>query len=327
MDAKITKKRLSDFLSYDWLKMVGIAVGFIVVWALVFTTTATRIIPSQSFGIYTYKGALGGAGYIRYAEMEDLSYEVIKIDAQDSMKTAGDDNILTIMETRLAVDEIDVAFTSDAGEGFYQYQTPEGETKKTTCLEDFIYRYYGYTYRLDGENGYLAGMAAYLNTYYGENYQTGELDKAKVESDFLARIKANKDKRYKKQAEINEGIKGEIERITAYRNSLVEFYGYLEKGYISLTEKTLYMQNHSGEIQAVTGVYSINLCPNDKMKSLVDDVYYYVEDEETGDVKTAANMNIVLVREAEVESGFEYEKISFVNHIVRKHCSDLQVSQ
>ena len=90
MDAKITKKRLSDFLSYDWLKMVGIAVGFIVVWALVFTTTATRIIPSQSFGIYTYKGALGGAGYIRYAEMEDLSYEVIKIDAQDSMKTAGE---------------------------------------------------------------------------------------------------------------------------------------------------------------------------------------------------------------------------------------------
>lgn len=324
MDAKITKKRLGDFLSYDWLKMVGIAAGAILIWTLVFTTAATRIKPSQSFGIYTYKGAYGGAGFNSYATIQDLSYEVIQIDPQDSMKTAGDDNIMTIMETRLAVDEIDVVFTSDAGEGFYEYQTPDGEVTKTNCLEDFIYRYYGYTYRLDGDDGYLAGMAAYLNTYYGGNYQTGTLDESKVEEDFLARIKANKDKRYKKQAEIDEGIKGEIERITLYRNSLVEFYEYLDKGYISLTEKTLYMQAYGGEMQALTGVYSVNICPNDKMKSLVDDVYYYVEDEETGDVKTAANMNVVLVREMEVEPGFEYEKISFINHIVRKHCSELK---
>ncbi len=46
MDAKITKKRLGAMLSYDWLKIVGVAAAIIVVWMLIFQMTATRIMPS-----------------------------------------------------------------------------------------------------------------------------------------------------------------------------------------------------------------------------------------------------------------------------------------
>ena len=56
MDAKITKLRLSRMLSYDWLKIVGTAVGVIIVWVLIFTMTATRITPAQTFTIANYLG-------------------------------------------------------------------------------------------------------------------------------------------------------------------------------------------------------------------------------------------------------------------------------
>ena len=37
MDAKITKTRLAQMLSYDWLKIVGCALAVIFVWVLIFT--------------------------------------------------------------------------------------------------------------------------------------------------------------------------------------------------------------------------------------------------------------------------------------------------
>ena len=45
MDAKITKKRLNILLSYDWIKIILLAVAAILVWSLIFTMTATRVTP------------------------------------------------------------------------------------------------------------------------------------------------------------------------------------------------------------------------------------------------------------------------------------------
>ena len=56
MDAKITKTRLSRLLSYDWLKIVGVIAGVILVWSLIFTMTATRITPAQQFHVLNYVG-------------------------------------------------------------------------------------------------------------------------------------------------------------------------------------------------------------------------------------------------------------------------------
>ena len=54
MDAKITKKRLGHLLSYDWIKMILAVVLAIVVWSLVFTTSATRITNTQRFVVCNY---------------------------------------------------------------------------------------------------------------------------------------------------------------------------------------------------------------------------------------------------------------------------------
>ena len=325
MDAKITKKRLTQLLSYDWLKIVGAIAGAILVWTLVFTTTATRILSSQNFGVYNYSGSTITDRFTSYPNMmNEFSYEVIEMIASDAT-TGGEEYTYQIMEARLLTAEVDVVFTPDVEGGSIQYQTEvNGEVKTTTHLEDFLYRYGNYAYKLDGEDGYLAKMAEYLNGYYNGDYVNGTLDEEKVESDFRAYVKQSKDKRYKKEAQIKEGIKGELERIAGYRKALIDFNSYVDAGYISLTEKTLYY-NYNGEISQKTGCYSINICPDERMEDLKKDAYYRVTDEESNQTKTTAlNMNLILINDGETRDGFQYESLTFVNYLVRTHCSALK---
>ena len=84
-------------------------------------------------------------------------------------------------------------------------------------------------YNLDptAEDGYFKGMEAFLNRYYSEDgFETGVLNEEAIRRDFLARIERNKDKRFKKEAQIEAGVQDEIARIQKYRDALLEFYGY-----------------------------------------------------------------------------------------------------
>ena len=67
MDAKITKKRLNILLSYDWIKIILVAVAMIVLWSLVFTMTATRVTNAQNFTIFNYTGTSATSRFNSYA--------------------------------------------------------------------------------------------------------------------------------------------------------------------------------------------------------------------------------------------------------------------
>ena len=54
MDARITKQRLSNLISYDWLKMLVTILVFVLVLVLLFTMTATRPRKDQEFAIYAH---------------------------------------------------------------------------------------------------------------------------------------------------------------------------------------------------------------------------------------------------------------------------------
>ena len=110
MDAKITKKRIGRLLSYDWIKIVALAVAAIVLWSLIFTMTATRITPAQQFTVFNYRcnrtltdtyydsfdSALSGKNKI-------FSYEVIEGTTND-LTTAGE-YASTLLEARTATEE------------------------------------------------------------------------------------------------------------------------------------------------------------------------------------------------------------------------------
>lgn len=325
MDAKITKQRLSHMLSYDWLKIVATVLGVILGWELIFTTSATRIMPSQQFGIYNYMGSSVTARFNSYSSslQNVFSHEVYEIVVGDL--TVGDEEYLyQITEGRLTTNVIDVVFAPDVeGNTSVEYQKePNGEVFKATHLEDFLYRYTNYLHRLDGEDGYLKRMENYLNGYFNGDYKNGELNEGKIETDFRSYVANSKDKRYKNEESISLGVQGEIARIKGYRASLIDFYSYLDAGYIALTEKTLYKRNNDS-IFEITGAYSINVCPNEKMEDLKRDAYYRVTDEESNQTKTTAlNMNVVFIKDGSRES-FEFENLAFVNKLVKTHCSEL----
>lgn len=325
MDAKITKKRLSHMLSYDWLKIIGACIVAIVVWTLVFTTSATRITPAQQFSVFSYKGntTLGTKFHDSYNKAFNsgvFSHEVLELTTNDL--TTANEYLHTILEARLATNEGDVIFVADAPDEESKYEE-NGETKMLTYFQSFVGSWNYRLMRLDGEEGYFAKMESYLNTYYNGDYEAGVLNKSLVESSFRARIKENKDKRYKNEAQINAGLEGEYNRFEKYRTALINFNEYLAKGYVTFTDITL--QNANGE--SVTRTYGINLCPTESMEGLKDMVAYVEKvTDENGATKTnitAKNMNVCLF-DLEVEEGFQYEGLLYVNYVIESYCTELQ---
>lgn len=338
MDAKITKKRLARILSYDWIKIVAIAAAFILVWSLIFTTTATRITPAQQFTVFNYhsNNLLGDdfttSYHNAFSRDKIFSYEIIEMNTND-LKTAGDEMAYTLLDTRMAVEEGDVMFVPNIPDLSTAYTDENGETQyEQSYMQTFFNRAYINLFDLDPENdkGYFKQMEGYLNLFYKNGYEdASSLDKAKVEETFKARITANKDKRFKKDEQIAQGVVDEIERIEKYRDALVEFYGYLADGTVTLTTMALKDENDN---VLKEGKYGINLCPDESKTGELKKVFSYTttesyeEDGETKErtVVTAKDMNVMLFKFAGVETSFEYESLLYINYIIRNALSATQ---
>lgn len=326
MDAKITKKRLSRLLAYDWLKIVGLAVALIVFWNLIFTMTATRIRPSQQFSVFNHYAnrTLSDDFYNELGEAlrgEVFSYEVIETTNNDLTGTGEVTH--TLIESRLATDEGDVMLVPNIPDVDTVYEE-NGETKyQSNYLQTFLRRYRLYVYDLDSEkeNGYFYALKAYLNGYYTEGYTNAEsLDEAKVEKDFRNRARANGDKRFKSEEQLARGAKNDVARVKKYRDALVKLESYLAEGLVEFTDVTVY--NNDGS-PLYEGKFALNLCPNkDTMGNLKKQFSYQIteKDEEGKDQVriTAENMNVMFFKTAGTEKGFEYESLLYVVNLIEK---------
>ena len=200
MDAKITKKRLNIFLSYDWIKILLAAVAAILVWSLIFTTAATRVTQAQNFTIFNYTGTKGTSRFNSYStllrEKNVFSYDILEISSTDI--TTGEQYSETLLQTRVSTGEGDALFAANINEGVTtKYKDDQGNEFAPTYLEQFLYGYSAAAATF-GEGGYLDQMADYLNGYYQGDYKTHTIDEQKVETDFRARIKRLNDKRLKR---------------------------------------------------------------------------------------------------------------------------------
>ncbi len=323
MDAKITKKRLKLMLSYDWLKIVALIAAVVFAWAVVFTTTATRITPAQQFTVMNYqtnvtldrKGFLNS--YQKAFDNKVFSHEVLETTTVDL--TVGGEYYATVLQTRVSTGEGDVLVIPDLPDAGSAYQK-DGQTFYDSHLQTFL-RGYGHTlYNLDpaAEDGFFKQMENYVGGYY----TNGQLNEEKVECDFLARIKKNKDKRYKKQAQIDAGIQADKERIQKYAQALTDFYDYLDKGWVSLTNVQA-IDRTDGDKVVFEGKYFLNLCPDVSTMDGLKEIFGYeqeVVNAETGKpqtVVTAENMHVAFFKFSAVEEGFAYESLLYINHIIR----------
>lgn len=335
MDAKITKLRLSRMLSYDWLKIVGTAAAVIIVWVLIFTMTATRITPAQTFTVCNYMGnnslSSGYSKFLNNAYKDGVfTGEVLEFSTVD-LPTNGE-YAGQVLEARTATEEGDLMFVSqqpnmDTAYTVEKVDEATGETVQETLyghtyLESFLagYRFQLHDLSLENENSYFNQMERYLNVYYTNGYtDENSLDTKKVEEDFLARIKRTKDKRYKKQEQIQKGIDEAIDRMQKYQKALVAFHKYLEEGAITLT-KTSYVLME-GEKFPFEGTYSINLCPNvetmGKLSSVVSYPTTYLTEEGTEEITASAkNMNVCFFNMNGEEEEFRYEALLYVVELI-----------
>lgn len=320
MNAKITKKRLVHMLSYDWLKIVGTAAAAIIVWVLIFTMTATRIRPSQQFAVLNHQQneRLTDKFYNSYSALigkEVFSYEVIETtntDLAENPEYAG-----TLIEGRLAIDEGDIMFVPNIGDENFATANEDGTTSyQYSCIESFMRGYRQYVYTWDD---YLANMQAYLNGFYDGGYATGTLNEAKVASAFRTRAKENNDKRFKKEAQITQGIANDIVRLQKYRDALLKTEQYLQEGVIVPTKLTL---SNDGVVY-YEGNATLNICPDEtKASGLKEYACYRITETnaETGKEQirlTAQDMNIMFFK-TNTESGFEFESLLYVVELVEK---------
>lgn len=335
MDAKITKTRLGQMLSYDWIKIIAVALAAILVWSLVFTMSATRITATQQFVIMNYPGAWQGKSFNRYYDMlgKDFSYEIIEMSAEDL--ATNESQLGTLLETRFAVGTGDVMFAPNVNDPDTKTEVKDEQgnvtaTTYSTYISQFLNTsYFFYVAQLDDsadKDGYFTQMKNYLARFYtiaSETERTfgsvtlsvatfGDLDESKVEAAFKARIEKNKDKRFKTEEKIKQGVRDEVKRIQSYRAAYDAFFSYLEAGYIEFTVSSVTLGDTTK-----TGAYSINLCPNeDTMGKLKDYAYYSYTDENEKTLTSAKDMNLLFLELTELDHDFKYENVIFLNKVV-----------
>lgn len=328
MDAKITKQRLSRLLSYDWIKIIGIAVAVIVLWSLVFTMTATRITPAQQFTVFNHYANVSldyGSFYDNYNSAIAkgvFSYEVLEADVID-LTTAGE-NRYTMCDTR---------FTTGQGDMMYVPNITDTELAaeeiQMTYVESFISRYMPYIISWDE---YMTDAREYLNDYYNGDYVHNKLDTVKAERDFRARVKTTRDKRFRKESKLEQGVKDEFARLTKYRDEFVKFEKYISDGVVKFENVIYkdggtgepYLNSQTGEI-AVQGNYALNICPDEtKMNGLKNQVYYSQAMEDGTSKASAQDMCVILFFLPDMDETFQYETVLYLNTVIAASMTSAQ---
>lgn len=223
MDNKITKKRLSNFLSYEWILMLVVTIAVIIVWEMVYSLASVKISTGQKFKFYYDEGVSPGTGNI-YKVLEDdktFSYDIVTISSES---INSDFNVL---ETRLGIQEGDAIFSNST--------VKDGNFVRTKNIIDKHNVYDFHTLLRDacdyvGEN-FLTDQTIYpthngvtlaeLNQKADIAGDFGNLEQSKIESFFLDRMKH--DNRYRTEQEKKEGKELEVNRIKKLCKDIADF--------------------------------------------------------------------------------------------------------
>lgn len=231
MDNRITKKRLSDFLSYEWILMIVIAVVAIVVWELAYTIGGVRLTVGQEFKYYYDQSvvAVNDYGILNKVGRNTFSYDVLKLDSE---ALTAEFNVLSV---RLSIQEGDILFTDSVG-----IDETDPDKKKTVNIraQNNVDSYGMYSLdelHADSVNYLKANFlkndystATDLSSFVGVEQEDGTvsyaqyIDGAKLETTFRQRMKG--DNRFRKEDQIQQGIQLETARI----NKLIDetkFFG------------------------------------------------------------------------------------------------------
>lgn len=309
MDARITKSRLFNLLSYDWLKILAVIAAAIAALCVFFTTVRPRPSDAQIFTVYAYGDIKSGEDA---ATLQDdllakniFSYEILSTQVEKLTSSSGifggvDAN--TLYTTRLINDARTVMFV-------YGLDDPSSEG-------------YGAVERLIGgaDNGfidvsvYLRDCEKYLVRFFGEDWRNGTLDTTAAEQCFLARNE--KDKRFRSDEKRAAGILSEQERLCRLRDDLAAVLDALDGG--SLSYSTITVDEERAEqngIAAGTYLCGVSLGKLGRLNRL----FYYSTETENGSVSTVSGLNLILFNSkllGDQTNDLRYETVSFLSYLL-----------
>ena len=308
MDNKLTKKRLSNFLAYEWILIIVVSVAVIFAWELVYTMAGVRLTVGQEFSYY-FDEDISAVGSDLLAnsltESNVFSYDVKNI-SSESLSSSY--NVLT---TRLSVYEGDIIFTDSA--------ETEGENVRAKELID------NYCYSYDE-------LLADAKKYIAQFYTDGTLDESKIISHFNERKSKRVYKNAIKAGEISDA--DEVERIKKLKKDITDFekvlnsdvenlfyrYTRFEQSYETAgdSSKASYQTRVEQEKEAdrENAIYGIN------MSALHGGEINITSYMKLSGTDSAENIVMLVFDFTSEQPDLQYETISFINHIVRK-CSDI----
>ena len=220
MDNKVTKRRLSDFLAYEWiLTIVAIAIAVIVL-ELVYTVCATRVSVGQNFkfyfdeDLYSYESDGGSLYDILGVEIgvngKTFSYDVLEVDSENLVSSY---NVLSV---RLSVQEGDVLFTSAE-------EKEDGKVRAKSIIDE--QKIYDMEKLLDDAKTYLK---KFLKSGETDVTVADNMDEGKIVDHFNTRMKG--DNRFRTEAQKAEGRQAEIGRIKKLSAEVADFERLLTSG-------------------------------------------------------------------------------------------------
>lgn len=317
MDARITKPRLSNLLSYDWLKiLVAIAIA-VAALCVFFTTVRPRPADTQIFTVYAYADINSGEDA---ATLEDdllekdiFSYEILSAQVEKLTETSssgmfGGMYAGATYTTRLINEARTVMFVygldDPASDGYDAVETLIGVNRGTGET------HHGF---LDfGE--YFSDCERYLTGFFGEDWRNGTLDTAAADACFTARNA--KDKRFRSDEKKAAGIVSERERLEKLRSDLAAVLDGLESGLISYS--TITVDDERAEQDGIeAGTYNCGVSLG--KLSRLNRLFYYTAETESGSVNTVSGLSLILFRSqllGDKTNDLRYETVSFLSYLL-----------
>ncbi len=302
MDARITKQRLSNMLSYDWLKILGVIAAAATFLSIFFVTIATRATEGQKFYVYAYNGLEAGADFHVFDETalskNVFSYEILEPGSElFSNDTKYGDSVFT---ARRYAGEGRVMFISDKRE--------EKDGKENSPLIELVG---GLLSDAGTENEssdlflnaeeFLKDTRAYLVRFFGEDLE-GEPDEAETYKAFIDRNK--RDNRFRSESKKQAGVVSEKKRLKKLRDDYLKVEGAMgtKLSYATCaSEKKTYNVGFS--------MRELNLTP----------FVYYTADENGERVKKSEDIVLCIFNNGDREGDLKYETVSFLSYLLETY--------
>lgn len=315
MDNKITKRRLYDFLAYEWIAIIAVIVAAIIGWNLIFTMTSVKLNVGQDFKFFYDETIDYGSGNDIYnlftkednPERTIFSYDVLKL-SHEVLNAE-----YNVLKERLSVQEGDVIITDCS-----QPKDSNGSVRAVDIINSLPVCDYQ-TLKEDAED-YLAQLLKdSLKSQYAQDRESVDvtdfdnLDSAKIEAMFRERMK--KDNRYRKESQKQEGIALEKERIKDLCLEVKKFKHLLNAG-----DEYFFNYEYVSEYQENKGIrpygLKVEMLSGGEGKDLPSKFFKKTDADDAKDI-------VILVFDLiQYQPHLQFESIAFINAIV-DGCSNL----